>query len=200
MPTRGRQQWAREAVAMFEAQAYHEKELIIADDIEDPSFPDGINRRNIYYSRATRRPLGAKRNLANSWATGQIIMHWDSDDIYTPDRMEHQVSLLLASGTDLIGYYAMPFVESDGLMRRGEYRGFPDYCIGVSFTYWRDAWERNPFPCDREVCEDNEFRDRLTSKAFDSEGRITIRVHSGNSCGKRDAIDKNVFPYRIAAA
>lgn len=204
MPTKGRREWAAEAVEMFIAQTYPLKQIIIVDELKDPSFPDHwrlFDRLDIYfhkYSMTGNVSLGGKRNRACAKASGQIIMHWDSDDRYTPDRMERQVGQLIASGVDMVGYHIMPWFESDGLMRRGVFRGLPEWPLGVSFCYWRDSWENAPF-ADLQTEEDNEFRDRRTFKSFDSEGRITMRVHDGNTSDKKTPMGRDSSMWGIAA-
>lgn len=196
MPTMGRQQWAREAVEMFQAQTYPAKELVVVDDAMDPSF--AVPPGGTLYRRGPRETIGAKRNIACGMATGPIIMHWDSDDRYSADRMEHQVRLLIESGTDMVGYHVVPWFESDGQMRTGEYRGLSAWPLGVSFCYWRDSWERSPFP-PWQTDEDNKFRDRRSFKSFDSEGRISMRIHRDNTSDKRTPLERDRSTWRIAA-
>jgi glycosyltransferase involved in cell wall biosynthesis len=203
MPTRGRQQWAAEAVEMFSRQTWANRELVIVDDKADPSFPDGIETEGVqYFSISGALSIGAKRNLAVARSRGQIIMHWDSDDIYTDDRMEHQARLLLASqGVDLVGYGKVPWIETDGEKRTGVYNGMPgipDYCLGVSMTYWKSAWRVNPFP-DLQTGEDGAFLMRMKAKSVDSEGRITFRIHNGNTDDKRIGIARAPRQWGVCA-
>jgi glycosyltransferase involved in cell wall biosynthesis len=193
MPTRGRQRWASEALAMFLAQDYPLKELVIIDDLSDPSFlhpPEGA-----IYERAGRLNIGAKRNLACSRANGDVICHWDSDDMYRPDRISSQLERLIASNADLVGYNAMDFVDAS-TGKRYEYHGTPGYCIGVSMMYWRDSWQKRPFdPID--VGEDNAFMAGRTCVSSESDGQIIARIHDGNTSDKRQHM--NTKQWRLKA-
>lgn len=189
MPTRGRRQWAAEAVQMFHEQDYGYKELVVVDDIMESSFPHGLSGAGIVYRRIPRLPIGAKRNLAVGSSSGPVIMHWDSDDIYRADRIAHQVQALLTSKADIVGYNTMPFLDAE-TGRRYIYHGLPGYCIGVSMCYWRDAWERKQFPAINSD-EDNQFQAGLKTFSCDSEGRIVARIHSGNTSDKREGISQD---------
>ena len=197
MPTRGRQQWACDAVEMFQRQTWPNKELIVIDDRMDPSFPHGLKREGVEYHIGPRQTIGGKRNLAVSRSHGDIIIHWDSDDIYADDRVEHQVKLLMASGADMVGYNVMHFIrEATG--QRYEYHGMPGYCIGVSQCYWRETWEARQFP-DINQDEDNQFFAGRKAVAVDAEGRITARIHGGNTCDKLDGIKTDPARWRLIA-
>lgn len=197
MPTRGREGWARDAVRMFQEQTYPNKEIVIVDDLMQRSFITGIQGPNVIYMTAPRLTVGEKRNLAISRASGAIVMHWDSDDKYRADRMEHQVNLLIEKGVDLVGYNSMEFEDAD---RGGRwiYRASPGYPIGVSQTYWRDAWEAAPF--ERiQVGEDDAFKNGKRVFSCDAEGRIVARIHHGNTSDKRVEIPKNPNQWRPVA-
>ena len=45
-----------------------------------------------------RASIGVKRNLALSAASGEVIIHWDDDDLHHPDRVSKQVAPIV-SGT-----------------------------------------------------------------------------------------------------
>lgn len=197
MPTRGREGWARDAERMFQEQTYPEKQLVIVDDLMERSFVTGIQGPGIVYLTAPRLTIGEKRNLAVSNSAGDIIMHWDSDDKYRADRMEHQVELLLEKGVDLVGYNTMEFEDAD-LGTRYLYRASPGYAIGVSQTYWRDSWEAHPF--ERvDVGEDDAFLNGKRVYSCDSDGRIVARIHHGNTSNKRMEIPKNASQWQAIA-
>ena len=189
MPTRGRQRWATDAVRMFNEQTYSRRELVIIDDRMDPSFPRGLSAALVKYSVSPRVTLGEKRNIAVSRASGEIIMHWDSDDVYRNDRIEHQVSMLIESDADLVGYNTMRFerVEDGAFLL---YRGAPGYPIGVSFCYWRDIWDQRKYPVEN-VGEDEGFKDGCRIVTCDAGDRIVARLHGGNTCDKTQAIRDN---------
>lgn len=190
MPTRGRHGWAADAVRMFFEQDYAgEKELVIIDDSMERSFPHWTPRAGVVYMAAPRVPVGSKRNMAVSRASGDVILHWDSDDRYSADRMSHQVQMLIESGADLVGYNEMQFERpADGAVF--EYHGRKGYAIGVSFCYWRDIWEQRRYPA-VDVGEDEEFLQGRKVVSCHAEHRIIARLHGGNTCDKTPYIAEN---------
>lgn len=198
MPTRGRREWAAQALAMLEAQDYPAKEIVIVDELAEPSFAEPPSGAVYVYKSGT---IGTKRNVACANARGEIIIHWDSDDIYATNRISSQVEQLIDSGADLVGYNSMPFVEADGEMRRGTFTGIPTYILGVSFCYWKRFWQERPFLAEAHIGEDNEFRRKREDrcKVFPCDGLITMRVHCGNTSDKKGPLARDKASWRIAA-
>jgi hypothetical protein len=94
--------------------------------------------------------VGALRNEANRLTDeGEVLVHWDSDDVSHERRIEEQVALLQASGADAVGYSDMLFWRGPQLYKPdGEawlYLG-PQKALGTSLCYWRKTWEHKPFP------------------------------------------------------
>lgn len=197
MPTRGRQQWAWEAVCMYKEQTWPRKEIIVIDDMMDRSFPNGLSGDGIRYHIAPRVTIGEKRNLAVSRASGDIVIHWDSDDIYRADRMEHQVNLLIMGAADMVGYNEMDFVDADS-GQRYHYRASLGYAIGVSQCYWRDTWEARRF-ASQDTGEDNDFLAGRSVFCVPADGRIIARIHDGNTAEKRKHIAENPAQWRKIA-
>lgn len=189
MPTRGRQELARQAVECFHAQDYQLKELVILDDKDLPSFPDGIDALTIHYHRADRRRgIADKRNRLCKLAVGQLIAHWDSDDWNHPNRLSHQVALMEEFGKSVAAYRTLLFhgPEPDHVTR---YIGALNYGIGTSLMYSREWWQRNPFSERLKIGEDS----RMVGAASDAKQLISVegecyivaRVHADNTAKKR---------------
>lgn len=195
MPTRLRPELAAEGLEYFRAQTYGPRELVIVDDETGLSFPDGVEGLDVHYCRRPNLTVGTKRNIAVALARGAVVIHWDSDDWYSTDRIEHQVDLLVRTGAELVGYYSMRF---DDLERGDRYMfdsGGPGHVIGTSFCYWRSTWEKRPFP-DREEGEDHLFAVGRRIVSMPDDGRIIARIHDGNTCDKRAGIAQNRTPWR----
>lgn len=146
MPCRGRVEYAREALACFNSQAWTDKELVVVDDEEVLAFPDGIDQPNVIYRRIPdRKSVGLKRNMCCEVATGVIIQHYDSDDWSGPGRMADQVEFLLAHPKlVMVGYSVMVFASRDtreAWVRQGSVTA----PCGTSMTYWKSWWEQNKF-------------------------------------------------------
>lgn len=186
MPTSGRVDMAREALRMFRAQTWPNKELVIVDDRDNPSFAEPVSAPDVLYLKCDPLVIGEKRNIAVQVARAQIIMTWDSDDKYRSDRMEHQARLLIDKGVDMVGYHVMEFEDID-FGGRFEYKCSPDTPIGVSQCYWKRVWEAMPFRKINEMEDLHFVRDRRRMSIFccEADGRIIARIHNGNTSDKR---------------
>lgn len=169
--TKDRPEITARAVRSFEAQTYNQKRLIIYDT----STGDVVRYRGHFQRCVVGGPpltVGALRNEANRLSDeGEILIHWDSDDLSHPNRIAEQVALLQASGADCVGYSDMLFwdsrnkvnlqtpplsageagaLEQPGVPEEhsGEawlYLG-PQKALGTSLCYWRRTWQAKPFP------------------------------------------------------
>ncbi len=116
-----------------------------ADPVED-MVPD--DQRIRYFRMPQRTPAGAKRNFACSLAYGEIILHWEADAWYAPDRIGYQVAALLEQRVELCGLNpALCYDLSYGQARL--YRQPPERAFWVhpaSLCYRRSFWDENRFP------------------------------------------------------
>jgi glycosyltransferase involved in cell wall biosynthesis len=184
MPTRGRPEFAVEALTYWVAQTYPRLELVIVDDADAPSFPGPIMpEAGIQYHRLEHRlTVGAKRNLGCSRARGDIICHFDDDDISRPGRIADQVQRLLASEFKITGYNCMVFID-EAARRAWKYSGLKYYAIGTSLCYWRTFWQTHPFPERMNVGEDNWMVSRASGRiaTVDAGDLMVARIHPGNT-------------------
>lgn len=191
MPTRGRPQYAQEALGCFLSQTYQDRELVIVDDADDPSFPEGVNLPGVHYHQMRKRlTIGAKRNLACSRASEGVIVHWDDDDWSAPERIEDQVTRLIDSNVGLTGYNRMRFYDVDS----GEwwmFNGGKHQVIGTSMMYTREFWKALPFP-DINEGEDHSVSNKASKVAVVDAGLMMFaRTHAGNT-SKRTGIGKDL--------
>lgn len=153
--------------------------LIIADgeDVRD-LVPEDIGLIHL-----AEKPfsIGEKRNFGASKATGDIICHWDDDDWSAPGRMRHQIDALLSSGRQVAGFHSMRFTNGE---KWWKYLGVGSYSLGTSLCYWRDWWEKHPFPA-KNVGEDNEFVMTAARAgqlyAEDANNLMHATIHAGNT-------------------
>jgi glycosyltransferase involved in cell wall biosynthesis len=148
MPTYNRRAFLPHAIRYFLRQDYPSKELIIIDDgtdnIEDlvPCDP------SIHYCRLDQKiTLGAKLNLACSYANGDIIANWDDDDWYAPGRLTYQVNTLEKNGTSLCGINNLLYF--DVIRKTGFQYIYPGdqrvWLLGSSMCYKKALWQRVKF-------------------------------------------------------
>lgn len=87
--------------------------------------------------------IGAKRNTCCSAAKGELIVCFDSDDLYAPDYVSRCVAALQA-GADITGLNAAWFYNPPKLYDYDNSRA-RGYVIGSGMAFWRRVWERKPF-------------------------------------------------------
>ncbi len=190
MPTANRRRFVPQAVRMFLAQDYENKELLVLDDGSD-SVADLIPRdpQIRYIRRPHRQAIGAKRNAACAEARGDIILHWDDDDWYAPTRISMQVEALERTQADICGIDRVFFMEP--LTRQAWEYVYPKagapWVYGATLCYRRAFWRRNPFP-ELTVGEDTRFvlgvRDAHVHILPDNRFFVGL-VHAANTCPKR---------------
>jgi len=185
------------ALDSYVSQTWPERELIVIDD--SPVSHEALVRRCVpdaVYRHIDPATIGAKRNMACEAATGDVIVHFDSDDWSAPDRIEHQVNGLLTTGVSLFGYCAAFFwCKRTGKAYR--YIGPPNYSIGAAMCYRRTFWQANPFP-DVSNAEDNHVvfiaRNAGVIAASDGFQRIVCRVHDTNVTRSGERVGNNNWP------
>jgi hypothetical protein len=105
-PTYNRRRFLPLAVACYRRQTYPKArmEWVVIDDGEDDvsDFFAELGARepelNIrFIRRPTRARIGAKRNDLHREARGDIIVAWDDDDYYPPERVAHVVECFAAA-------------------------------------------------------------------------------------------------------
>ena len=169
----------------FQAQTYPNKELLVVEDGPDLSRKLCQQSGFRYLHFEGVRSIGVKRNLANEFALGSVICHWDDDDWSFPGRIAEQVGLL--SGCPAVavtGYHTMPFQD----VNTGEirvYKGEPGYSVGTSLCYRRDWWKAHPFG-NLQVGEDNAFVAASKSRILtvDGMGKMVARCHPKQTDGR----------------
>jgi GT2 family glycosyltransferase len=189
MPTANRRKFVPLAITYFLAQDYPQKELLILDDGED-CVADLIPKdERIHYVRESRRStVGSKRNVLCEMAQSEIIIHWDDDDWYSPQRLKRQVTALQKSGADITGLDRVFFLSED-LHAAWEYvypRNSRPWVCGASLCYSKTFWRTNPFR-ETQIGEDACFvwTDRNPRLAVVSGNDFLVAlIHSSNTSPK----------------
>jgi glycosyltransferase involved in cell wall biosynthesis len=99
MPTYGRPEYVNESVAMFLAQDYPRKELIILNDCAGQQFEGDFPDVHIVNQNSRFASLGEKRNTCIQLAKGSVIAVWDDDDVYLPWRLSFSYDEMNRLGT-----------------------------------------------------------------------------------------------------
>jgi glycosyltransferase involved in cell wall biosynthesis len=190
LPTRGRQEWARQAVECFLSQDYPNRELIVLDDSKDPSFePGGFTDFpcDVLYQRSALRNIGAKRNMCCELTRGDWICHFDSDDWSAPDRISRQLRLLEDAGKSLVAFHSLLFYGPES-GRVTKFVGQPGSNLGSSYLFKKSWWQAHRFPVSKITGEDSQFV-MAAKKAgelvsVDAERLMVARAHAGNTSRK----------------
>jgi len=181
MLTRNRPEFAAVAIAAFNAQTWPNRELVILDDCNEPSFSEPP--QGAVYARSPQRIVGAKRNAANARASGEFICTWDDDDISEPERIEKQMTALQSSGAAVCGMTDLDFVDASGSV--WTYPGSPCYAPGSTLLYSRAFWQGNPFDPQRNIDEEKGFQvaaqKRRALVMISAQGLMRATIHPGNT-------------------
>ena len=90
----------------FNAQTHADIELIVVDTgpVKSPFFtsPAFNDERVTYLWQKPHQTIGEKRNLAIQHASGDIICHFDDDDLYAPEYVATMVRAMEAEGADFV--------------------------------------------------------------------------------------------------
>lgn len=197
MPTRSRRNYAQQAVECFLSQTYLNKELVILDDFDNPSFPDGLTHPLIRYHRTDNiiYNIPMKRNRVNALANGDIIWHLDSDDYSAPNRMADQINRLKETQKSVTGYGNLLFYQ-EATGKVFEYRQ-RDYACGSSLCYLRSFWLKNQFIEIKATGSDNFFvKAARESGELDSTiggSDLIARIHDGNT-SRKERLGCNYYP------
>lgn len=131
-----------------------------------------------YHSKLGYLPIGLKRNIANTYCTGEIIMHFDDDDYYLEDSVK--VRMLALKPTNcvfcpkMVGYCVntQEFINigSDNTIFEG------------SLTYYKDDWKENKFNNLSTTDEGVDFVQKLPDyKRIKSEQIMIALIHNQNN-------------------
>ena len=114
-PTYNRRPFIPSLIKSIEQQRYpiNRIEWIIVDDGPD-SIQDLVSHISYvkYFRYNYKLPLGLKRNIMNSHASGEYLVYFDDDDYYPPTRIYHAITSLLqnpqyniAGSSEMLIYY-----------------------------------------------------------------------------------------------
>ena len=138
MPTYGRPDYVAESIAMFQAQDYPNKELIILNDCPGQILRGDIPCVKIVNSESRWHSLGEKRNAAIEMATGDYIAVWDDDDVYLPWRLSH--SLQHMQETSIPFYCPAEFWAYWGEEKLIDNHATEGWCCHPGMMFSKELW------------------------------------------------------------
>jgi len=163
MPTFNRRPFLPLSLRVFAEQDYPSKELIVIDDGTQPVGDLVGGAAGVRYLRlAGRHSIGHKRNLACAQAAGDIILQWDDDDWYAPERITRQVEPILAGRAELTGIegnlvMSMPSATFWALSPALHQRMFVGDVHGGTLAFAKKIWSADAQYPDSSLAEDAAF-------------------------------------------
>lgn len=168
-------------------------ELLILDETNNPWLPPlalentkGFDRVRYYQIPPSSLSTGAKRNMINGMAGGDVLVHFDDDDWSHPERIADQLTLMRTSGAEVVGYHDLLYYRiADKSLWSYKYQGRPCvYATGTSQMYRKSWWAKHKFNL-AQTGEDSQFSACAAKhKVLASvEGRkmVVARAHAGNT-------------------
>ena len=160
-PTYNRRPFIPYLVKSFLAQDYPKDRLewIVVDDGTDKIADLLPKQDNIkYIALADKLTLGAKRNLSHQYATGSIIVYFDDDDYYSPERVSHAVTRLMANPRAMCaGSSALPifFKDLNAIYILGPYN--KNHATAGTFAFRRTLLNDTCYQDDATFAEEKHF-------------------------------------------
>jgi glycosyltransferase involved in cell wall biosynthesis len=115
MPTRGRPEFALQAARLFAAQDYPARELVVVIDPRDAAHERLAAEPGVRIVHAPAgASLGGRRNSGCAAALGGLLIQWDDDDWYAPDRLSVQLQPLLDGRSDITAFADTTFFDLRG--------------------------------------------------------------------------------------
>lgn len=195
-PTYNRRRYFQGSLECFLQQTYprDRMEWLILDDgtetLEDLVLAAKSTHPtlNIRYIRVPEKlPLGAKRNRLNREARGEIIVCWDDDDYYPPDRVAHVVHKFRAdprievAGSSLMYIY---FQDDKSIWENGPYGPF--HTTNGPMAYKKSYATSHSYDEDARSAEEKDFLNSYNTPLIQLDARKAILViaHKENTVSK----------------
>ena len=176
-------------------------EWIIIDDGSEPVhdlFKDMSNVRYIYLDEKIN--IGAKRNMCNELAKGEIMVCMDDDDYYPPTRVSSAVKALyknskfqLAGSSKIFLYYS----DIKEIYEVGPYSA--NHCTNGTMAYTKEYAQNHKYDNYVTHAEESGFLENYKNPCFQlvPEDVMMVMSHSHNTFDKRGMRDgKNRFVKR----
>ena len=204
-PTYNRRKFIPIAIACFKAQVYprDRMEWIILDDGEDKvkdlfdiAAAEGLPIRYVALPDGEKLPIGAKRNRLTELTKGEIVVCWDDDDYYPPERVSKAVTKLRSvpgRSVPVVGCSQIHlfFSDRDQIWSIGPYG--PNHCTNGTMAYWRSYFDNNRYDDTATKAEEKKFMRDWTTPVLQLKADETMLVicHAHNTFDKRILLTQN---------
>ena len=208
-PTYNRRKFLPAMIECYKAQSYPAKnmEWIILDDgtdcVKDVFDILAKDIPNFRYIRLEEKKLiGAKRNMLNAEAKGDIIVAMDDDDYYHPDRVHHVVQKFgqnpkidLAGSSELYMFYT----DIKEIYKLGPYN--PKHCTNGTMAYRKSYGKAHLYDETVTHAEERSFLENYRNPMIQLDPFKVMLVisHSENTFDKKKMREsKNPFVSKTA--
>jgi hypothetical protein len=181
------------------AQSYPESkvEWVIVDDGADPIKELITDMPNVKYILVdTPMTIGAKRNLAIEYATHDILVMMDDDDVYPTNSVLKRVAHMLAEPRkECLFSTVLPCYE---IHKHVSFMNVPPATLPMSqrvseatLCFTRDFWKAQPFP-DIQVAEGDAFirgREKMCRELSPQDVIVSL-VHRKNTSARKPPVSE----------
>jgi glycosyltransferase involved in cell wall biosynthesis len=196
-PTFNRISHLRNAIKYYRHQTFPHvaMEWIILDDgtesAEAVIMDETFDLPNIRYIRSYKKEtIGTKRNRLNAEALAPIIVAWDDDDYYHPDRIKHIVDsfkskpTLNVAGSSIMYFY---FEDDNSIWKLGPFG--PNHSTNGPLAYRASYAKTHKYDETVKNAEEPSFLNNFTEPMIqlDPMKAILVMVHDTNTV-KKDTI------------
>jgi glycosyltransferase involved in cell wall biosynthesis len=144
-----------------------------------------------YFQFHNKIKLSKKRNILNEKCTGDIIVYFDDDDYYPPERVNHAVETLLnnpeylIAGSSLMHIY---YKDIKTMYSFGPYR--TNHSTAATFAFRKELLEQTKYAEDDCLSEEKIFLKNYAIPLIQMDSRKCILVfrHIHNSFDKNELI------------
>jgi len=194
-PTFNRRKFLPNLMKQFNYQTYPQQfmELIILDDSPTSNADIILQQSNIKYTYLDEKLLlGAKRNHLNSLVTGDIVVCFDDDDYYAPERVAHAVTKL-QSGSAKIAASSIIHIYYKNLNKILEFGPYaPNHGTNGTMAYKASYLKDHSYLADKEKAEEAHFTNNFSEPLIqlDPQKTMICLAHDNNTVNKDPFIEK----------
>ena len=193
-PTYNRRNFLMITIKLFKAQTWPQEQMewIILDDGTDKVEDLFVGMTNVLYiamEEGVKMKIGAKRNMLNANAKGDILVCMDDDDYYPPTRVAEAVTALtrappnvgIAASSEVYVY----FMDNKEIWRSGPFH--ENHGINNTMAYWRSYLNDHSYDESVTHAEEASFTDDFTAPMvqLNPESTVLMMSHDFNTFNKR---------------
>lgn len=196
-PTYNRRPFYEMTIECFNHQTYpkNRMEWIIIDDGTDKIEDLVSNIPQVkYFKYEEKMTLGRKRNLMHEKSKGDIIIYFDDDDYYPPERVSHAVEMLISNPNVLIAGSSEMYIyfkDMGSMYKFGPYGKY--HSTAATFAFKKEYLRKYKYDENASLAEEKQFLNNYKEPLVQLDSMKTILVfsHIHNSLDKKHLLPKN---------